>query len=51
MKINLIEKEEKNINILTAFKDGGSGDGVSDALYNYIFNDIGIYDINLFLYN
>lgn len=20
-------------------------------LYNYIFNDIGIYDINLFLYN
>jgi len=38
--LHLIEKEEKNINILTAFKDGGSGDGVSDALYNYIFNSV-----------
>ena len=31
--LHLIEKEEKNINIVTAFKDGGSGDGVSDALF------------------
>ena len=38
--LHLIEKEEKNINILTAFKDGGSGDGVSDALFNYIFNSV-----------
>ena len=36
----VIEKEVKNINILTAFKDGSSGDGVSDALFNYIFNSV-----------
>jgi hypothetical protein len=38
--LHVIEKEEKNINILTAFKDGSSGDGVSDALFNYIFNTV-----------
>ena len=38
--LHVIEKEEKNINILTAFKDGSSGDGMSDALYNYIFNSV-----------
>ena len=38
--LHVIEKEEKNINILTAFKDGSSGDGVSDALFNYIFNSV-----------
>jgi hypothetical protein len=38
--LHVIEKEEKNINIFTAFKDGSSGDGVSDALFNYLFNAI-----------
>ena len=38
--LHVIEKEEKNINILTAFKDGSSGDGMSDALFNYIFNSV-----------
>jgi len=38
--LHVIEKEEKNINIFTAFKDGSSGDGVSDALFNYLFNSI-----------
>ena len=38
--LHVIEKEEKNINILTAFRDGSSGDGVSDALFNYIFNSV-----------
>ena len=38
--LHVIEKEEKNINIFTAFKDGSSGDGVSDALFNYIFNSV-----------
>lgn len=38
--LHVIEKESKNINILTAFKDGSSGDGVSDALFNYIFNSV-----------
>jgi hypothetical protein len=38
--LHVIEKEEKNINIFTAFKDGSSGDGVSDALFNYLFNSV-----------